>query len=43
MLPFISTGITTELHFSFITKEEFNKQKQNNPDMVVGNLFNKVA
>ena len=31
------------LHFSFITKEEFNKQKQNNPDMVVGNLFNKVA
>lgn len=31
------------LHFSYITKEEFNKQKQNNPDMVVGNLFNKVA
>ena len=23
------------LHFSFITKEEFNKQKQDNPDMVV--------
>ena len=31
------------LHFSFITKEEFNKQKQDNPDMVVGNLFKKVA